>query len=137
MRYLLDTNACVGLINQRPAVLRTRFDRALAGGGEMFVSAVAAFELWYGVANSSRQEANARRVETFLAGPLAVLPFEKEDASNAGRIRTTLQAAGKFLGAYDVLVAGQAIRHKMTLVTANAREFGRVSWLAWEDWSKS
>jgi len=137
VRYLLDTNACVGLINQKPAELRVRFDRTLAGGGEMFVSAVAAFELWYGVAKSARQEVNARRVETFFAGPVAVLPFEEEDAKSAGRIRANLESAGKSIGAYDLLIAGQAIRNKLTLITANAREFGRVTGLVWEDWSKS
>ena len=137
MRYLLDTNVCVGLINQKPAELRVRFDRARAAGGEMLVSAVAAFELWYGVAKSSRQEVNARRVETFFAGPVALLPFEEEDARSAGRIRANLESTGKPIGAYDLLIAGQAMRHKLTLITANVREFGRVAGLAWEDWSKS
>jgi tRNA(fMet)-specific endonuclease VapC len=135
MRYLLDTNVCVGLINEKPAELRARFDRALTAGGEMLVSAVVAFELWYGVAKSSRQEANAHLVESFFAGPVALLPFEEEDARSAGRIRANLQSAGKLIGAYDLLIAGQAIRHKLTLVTANVREFGRVTGLAWEDWS--
>jgi tRNA(fMet)-specific endonuclease VapC len=137
VRYLLDTNACIGLINQEPAGLRARFDRALAGGGDLFVSAVAAFELWYGVAKSSRQGVNARRLEAFLAGPVTVLPFEAEDARSAGRIRASLESTGKLIGAYDLLIAGQAIRHKLTLVTANVREFGRVGGLAWQDWSKS
>jgi predicted nucleic acid-binding protein len=35
-----------------------------------------------------------------------------------------------------VLIAGQALHHKLTLVTANAREFGRVQGLDWEDWGK-
>jgi tRNA(fMet)-specific endonuclease VapC len=137
VRYLLDTNACVALINQKPARVRLRFDRARDRGGEMLVSCIAACELWYGVAKSPRQEANARRVETFFAGPLAVLPFDEEDARSAGRIRATLESAGKPMGGYDLLIAGQAIRHKLTLITANTREFGRVSGLTWEDWSKS
>jgi tRNA(fMet)-specific endonuclease VapC len=136
LRYLLDTNACVGLIHQRPAELRVRFDLARAAGGEMLVSAVAAFELWYGVANSSRPEANARRLQVFFAGPVALLPFEEEDARSAGRIRANLESAGKFIGAYDLLIAGQAIRHNMILITANVREFGRVTGLTWEDWSR-
>ena len=137
MRYLLDTNACVALINQKPASVRMHFDRALERGGEMLVSSVAVFELWYGVAKSQRQEANARRVEAFFAGPVAVLPFDEEDARSAGRIRATLESAGKPIGAYDLLIAGQASRHELTLVTANAREFGRINGLSWEDWSKS
>jgi predicted nucleic acid-binding protein len=41
------------------------------------------------------------------------------------------------IGAYDLLIACQAVRHKMTLVTANSKEFGRVQELDWEDWAKS
>ena len=137
MRYLLDTNACVALINQKPASVRVHFDRALERGGDMLVSSVAVFELWYGVAKSQRQEVNARRVEAFFAGPVAVLPFDEEDARSAGRIRATLESAGKPIGAYDLLIAGQASRHELTLITANAREFGRINGLSWEDWSKS
>jgi len=45
-------------------------------------------------------------------------------------------AAGRPIGAYDLLIAGQALRHRVTLVTANAKEFGRVNGLVWEDWAK-
>ena len=144
MRYLLDTNACIALINEKaneksgekPSALRARLDRALAGDAEFYVSAVAAFELWYGVAKSARQEANTKRVETFFAGPVSLLAFDEEDARSAGKIRATVEAAGKTIGAYDMLMAGQAMRHKFTLITANAREFGRIEGLLWEDWTR-
>jgi tRNA(fMet)-specific endonuclease VapC len=127
----------VALINQKPTSVREHFDRALERGGEMLVSSVVAFELWYGVAKSQRREVNARRVEAFFAGPVAVLPFDEEDARSAGHIRATLESSGKPIGAYDLMIAGQAIRHELTLITANAREFGRINGLTWEDWSKS
>ena len=46
-------------------------------------------------------------------------------------------AIGRPIGQYDLLIAGQALRHKMTLVTANVKEFGRIKDLSWEDWSKA
>jgi len=52
-------------------------------------------------------------------------------------IRATLEKAGRPIGAYDLLIAGQAVRHKMTLVTANSKEFSRVKGLVWEDWAKA
>jgi predicted nucleic acid-binding protein len=39
--------------------------------------------------------------------------------------------------AFDLLIAGQALRHRITLVTANVREFSRVKGLSWEDWGRS
>lgn len=97
---------------------------------------MAAFELWYGVAKSVRQEFNRKRLETFLSGPLTVLPFEDADARAASTIRAALETAGKPIGAYDVLIAGQALRHELTLVTANVSEFSRVKGLMWQDWAK-
>ena len=58
------------------------------------------------------------------------------DARSAGRVRAAWEAAGKPIGAYDLLIAGQALRHRVTLVTANAKEFGRVKGLLWEDWAR-
>jgi tRNA(fMet)-specific endonuclease VapC len=134
--YLLDTNACIALINGHPGTVRARLQKATAGGEHVLVSSVAVFELWYGVGKSTRQEFNRKRLETFLAGPIHVLPFEDADARVAGSVRAILEAAGKPIGAYDVLMAGQALRHQLTLVTANVSEFSRVKGLAWQDWAK-
>jgi predicted nucleic acid-binding protein len=35
-----------------------------------------------------------------------------------------------------MLIAGQALSRKLTLVTANTKEFARVKSLVWEDWGK-
>ena len=135
--YLLDTNACIALINGKPPSVRSRFQKALAADAKMLVSSVVAFELWYGVAKSARPQANAQLVETFFAGPVSLLAFEVEDAKVAGRIRASLEAGGKPVGAYDLLIAGQALRGELTLVTANVREFRRIKGLEWEDWGRT
>ena len=33
--------------------------------------------------------------------------------------------------------AGQALRHQLTLATANVAEFSRVKGLSWQDWAKA
>jgi tRNA(fMet)-specific endonuclease VapC len=110
-------------------------ERALKDGASVAVSAVVAFELWYGAAKSARRKANRQRLETFLAGPLELVAFDDVDARAAGEVRAALESAGTPIGAYDLLVAGQALRHDATLVTANTAEFSRVSDLRWEDWA--
>ena len=137
MKYLLDTNACIALINGTPKEVRRRFQRAINRDATMLVSAVVAFELWYGVAKSQRKEANTQRLDTFLSGPLEWTPFDEEDAQEAGRVRAELEIAGKPIGAYDVLIAAQARRRGATLVTSNVAEFDRVTGLKWEDWAVS
>jgi tRNA(fMet)-specific endonuclease VapC len=137
MTYLLDTNACIALINGTPRDVRRRFQRAIAKEATVLVSSVVAFELWYGCAKSQRKEANTRRLEAFFAGPLEWTLFDDEDAREAGTVRAELEVAGRPIGAYDVLIAGQARRRGATLVTSNAREFDRITGLKWEDWSVS
>jgi tRNA(fMet)-specific endonuclease VapC len=134
--YLLDTNACIALINGSPASVRKRLQKAATADAQLFVSSVALFELWYGVAKSSRQEFNTQRVETFMAGPILLLPFNDEDARIAASVRAALESSGKPIGAYDVLIAGQALNRKLALVTANVSEFSRVKGLVWQDWAK-
>ena len=136
MSHILDTNACVALINGKPPSVRAQFVRALGAGATFFVPSIVAFELWCGVGKSVRQEFNRQRLEAFFAGPLALLPFDAQDARAAGAVRAALEAAGKPIGADDVLIAGQALRRQFTQVTANVREFGRVKALAWEDWAR-
>ncbi len=63
-------------------------------------------------------------------------PAVKQDARSAGRVRAALEIAGKPIGAHDLLIAGPALRHKLTLVNADAREFARGKDLVWEDWAR-
>jgi tRNA(fMet)-specific endonuclease VapC len=137
LRYLLDTNVCIALINERPLSVRTHFDREVSQGSDVYASSVVVFELWYGVSKSLRHEGNAQLLAGFLSGPIHQLAFDEEDARFAGVLRAEMETIGRPVGQYDLLIAGQALRHKMTLITANAREFGRIKNLSWEDWSKS
>ncbi len=136
MNYLLDTNACIAIINDRPGAVRLRLLKALDDGAQVWSSSVVAFELWYGVAKSSRSNTNTQRLSAFLAGPVGVIAFDEEDARVAGALRATLEAAGRPIGAYDLLIAAQAVRRDLTLVTANVSEFRRVKGLVWQDWAR-
>ncbi|MCC7032198.1 MAG: type II toxin-antitoxin system VapC family toxin [Acidobacteria bacterium] len=135
MEYALDTSACIAIINGTSVTVRSRLKRALADGGVVCISTVVLHELWYGVAKSTRRDYNTERVQMFLAGPLEVLPFDAADARAAGEVRAELERQAVPIGAYDALIAGQAVRRGLTLVTANTREFARVEGLMSEDWS--
>jgi tRNA(fMet)-specific endonuclease VapC len=136
VNYLLDTNACIALMNGAPAAVRTRFERAVRARSQVCISSVVAFELWYGIAKSVRVEVNTERFQALLSSSILVLQFDNDDAREAGSIRAALEAAGKPIGAYDYLIAGQALARQLTLVTANVSEFSRVKGLSWEDWAK-
>jgi tRNA(fMet)-specific endonuclease VapC len=136
MKFLLDTNVCIAIINGNPGVVRERVQKELRAGSEIQLSSIALFELWYGVSKSRDVSGNTRKLQSFLAGPVTVLAFDLEDAAAAGEIRADAERVGKPIGAYDILIAGQSLRRKCTLVTANVREFSRIPGLIWQDWAK-
>ena len=45
MTYLLDTNACIALVNGSPPLPRPRLEHAIKHGDSVAVPVVAAFEL--------------------------------------------------------------------------------------------
>ncbi len=92
------------------------------------------YELWYGIDKSSHRERNAATLDAFLSLDIHPLPFDDDDAREAGDIRAELERAGTPIGPYDVLIAAQARRRGATLVTANHSEFSRVPRLATADW---
>ncbi len=135
MSYILDTNAVIALLNNRPEAVRDRLRRALSQGATIAVSSIVLYELWYGVARSRRRGENAERLRIFLSGAIDVAQFEAEDAVSAGELRAALETAGTPIGPYDLLIAAQALRLQATLVTANVSEFSRVDGLSWQDWT--
>jgi tRNA(fMet)-specific endonuclease VapC len=136
LKFLLDTNACIALINARPVSVREHLEKELEGGSTVHVSSIVVFELWYGIAKSTLREKNAQNLAKFLSGRVSLLEFDEEDARFAGELRAGMESVGRPIGDYDLLIAGQALRHEMTVVTANAKEFSRIKRLSWEDWSK-
>jgi tRNA(fMet)-specific endonuclease VapC len=88
-----------------------------------------------GIAKSARRNDNIERLAIFLQLPITIVPFDAEDAEEAGDIRAVLERAGTPIGPYDVLIAGQARRRGAVLVTANTREFARVPGMKTEDWT--
>ena len=134
MNYLLDTNICVLLIRQKsPQVLAKLTSHSITDIG---LSALTVAELQYGVHKSSQPDQNQQALDQFLL-PLTSIPFDDQDAIAYGRIRSTLEAQGLPIGAIDTLIAAQAVRYNLTLVTNNVREFARIPNLAIEDWTKS
>ncbi|HXI08352.1 MAG TPA: type II toxin-antitoxin system VapC family toxin [Bradyrhizobium sp.] len=133
--FCLDTNIVISTINRRPTHIRARLESELASGVVVGVPAVVLFEMHYGAAKSDRRERSEAALDAFLSLAVTPWPFEPDDAAHAGDIRATLEAAGTPIGAYDCLIAAQARRRGATLVTANSREFARVTGLLLTDWA--
>jgi tRNA(fMet)-specific endonuclease VapC len=130
IRYLLDTNVAVALLQEPAGVVARRLRSR--DPAEVGLSAIAMHELYYGAFRSRRREHNLGIADGLL---FEVVPIDREDARQAGEIRAELARRGLPIGPYDVLIAGQAKARSLTLVTANVREFSRVEGLDVEDWT--
>jgi tRNA(fMet)-specific endonuclease VapC len=130
----LDTNAVIALINGTSTRLQDRLAVEQTKGEVVGLPTVVLFELWYGATKSAPKE-NADVIRRFVTGPVSLLDFEPGDAEEAGAIRADLEREGTPIGPYDILIAAQARRRDALLVTANTRQFRRVTGLRYEDWS--
>ncbi len=129
MRYLLDANAVIAALNEPAGPLSRRLHGVTPA--DVGVSAIVMHELYFGAFKSRRCEHNLALVDALR---FEVLPLDTEDARHAGEVRAWLAARGTPIGAYDILIAGQARARGLTLITRNLREFERVSGLHIENW---
>ena len=129
--YLLDTNACIRILNgTSPSLidhLRT-VPRSLVR-----LSSVVKAELLYGARKGTRVAENLRLLERFF-DTITSLPFDDRCAEEYGLLREELDRAGTPIGPNDLLIAATARVHRAVLVTHNVREFSRVAELRLEDW---
>ena len=134
MSYMLDTNICIYIINNKPKAVLDRF-LALGESERVYISAISVAELFYGLAksSSSKKEQNKLALIKFLS-PLEVLPFDDKAAIEYGAIRAELEKSGNSIGANDLLIAAHAVSMGVTLVTNNTKEFERVGDLKLENW---
>lgn len=130
MRYLLDTNVLSDLVRNPQGPVARRI--AEVGEAAVCTSIVVAAELRYGARKKS-SERLTRQVEQILSA-LPVLPLEAPADRAYAELRTRLEAAGGPIGGNDLLIAAQALSLDCVVVTANAREFGRVAGLRTENW---
>ena len=130
MRFLLDTNAMIGLLNRSSPKLEARVRQVPAS--EIGISAIVVHELYYGAFKSQRVSENLERLGMIR---LETVALDREDAEAAGKIRAVLAKSGTPIGPYDVLIAGQALARGLTLITNNLREFKRIEGLKAENWS--
>ncbi len=131
MAYLLDTNACIQILNS-PRSPVTQHTLTIPRR-ELFLCTVVYSELYYGAFKSSQVERNLTHLE-HLFEEFPVLSLDKQGAKLAGQIRSQLATSGTPISPNDLLIAAVALANDLTLVTHNTREFSRVDGLQHEDW---
>jgi tRNA(fMet)-specific endonuclease VapC len=132
VKYFLDTNICIYIINRKlPAMLRRV---QTFQPGQLGVSSITVAELEYGIHKSSQPERNRIALTSFLL-PFEIIDFDQAAAAEYGEIRAWQTTHGKTVGALDMLIAAQARSRGLVLVTNNEKEFSLVPKLQIENWA--
>ncbi len=115
--------------------IRQRCRKDAGEGWRIGLSAISLAELEYGLRACGRYEEKRPALQQALL-PFESFAFDPVDCvHHYGRVRATLEAAGKTIGPLDLLIAAHAIALEATLITHNTREFNRVPDLVVEDWA--
>ena len=128
--YILDTNTLIYYFKGQGQVAQ---NLANVSPQEIGISTIVLFELQVGIAKSTSPAKRTQQLQQFLSR-VNLVPFDRDSAVSAARIRAQLEQQGTPIGPIDVLIAGTAASLQATLVTHNVKEFSRVSGLAIVDW---
>lgn len=96
-----------------------------------YIASITAAELLHGVERAKpepRKQARARFVELILS-QVETIDFDLALARQHAGIWATLEAGGKVIGPYDLLIAATALHYNHPVATLNVAEFRQVAGL--------
>lgn len=127
IRYLLDTNIAIALLNgdeaiaQRVAALQT-----------VHLSITIVGELLYGAEKSNRTQENRQRIQPLIDRLVTLLP-DLETASHYAIIKNQLRQRGRPIPENDIWIAAIAKQHNLIVITRDS-DFDAVEDIAIERW---
>ncbi len=130
MRYLLDTNSCIYLLNGNESLKRKVKE---VGVYSLAVTNSVLAELYFGAYNSKKVEENLKRIELFKKN-LTILSDSEESAKQFGKIKANLKSKGKIIEDFDILIASIAFINNCVLITNNVEHFNRIDDLQIQNW---
>lgn len=130
MRYLLDTNICIHLIQRQPPEVLQRF--AGLAYGDVVISAITLAELRYGVERHAELKPAADAALRRLLDFLPVLEFGTAAAEDYGLLRAAVRDRKR--DALDRLIAAHARSEGLILVTNNEADFADYPGITVENW---
>jgi tRNA(fMet)-specific endonuclease VapC len=134
MRYMLDTNICIYLLDAHPPQVVQRFKAAVLG--QVVMSVVTYAELCHGVercAGADRDVAAKSLARLILRVP--VLAFESLSAESYGVLAMAVRDRRR--DTMDRLIASHALSLDLTLVTSNEADFKDYPGLKVENWVRT
>ena len=130
--YLLDTNIISYWMRGDRSVIRRIKKHAPA---DLSLSTVTLAEILYGIEKSPIKKKDRQLKIKKISSLLGLYSFDESAAMKYAVIRAQLEKKGMVISERDTQIASIAMANKLTLVTHNVREFGRVGKLKVEDWA--
>jgi tRNA(fMet)-specific endonuclease VapC len=127
MAIILDADV---IIRGEKGIFDLRSWAASRADDQFEVAAITVAELWHGVERASGVHKMKRQqyLEAVLE-VLPVIPYTEQTAYEHARIWAELDARGKMIGFYDVIVAATALERGDVVATFNKRHFAQVKGL--------
>src|SRR5687768_11138894 len=99
--FLLDTNACIRILNNSSAALIKRLGSE--NPAVIRLCSIVKAELLYGARHSSKIAANLKLLERFII-PFISLPFDDRCSEEYAILRAALTSHGRLIGPNDLLI---------------------------------
>jgi len=130
MRYMLDTNICIHLMQRQPEAVMRKFAELQVG--DVVISSVTYAELCYGVECRAENKAVLGGLLDRLTTDIPVLPLDRDAAEHYGELRAAVRDRRR--DALDRLIAAHARSRDLVLVTNNEADFRDYPGLRIENW---
>jgi tRNA(fMet)-specific endonuclease VapC len=125
--YLLDTNVLIDLVDgASDFAARSRFGEA------GYLSVISTVELHAGALIDGHFDPEMKRRIGEIVETLTELPFTSAEAETYASVIATFGFSRRLI--IDRMIAATALNNRLTLVTANGRDFGDIPGLAIENW---
>jgi len=95
------------------------------------IAAITVAELWHGVERASGTHRIKReRYLSAVLQSLPIVPYTEHTAYHHARIWAELEASGKMIGFYDLIVGATALERGSQVATFNNRHFAQIKGLS-------
>ena len=132
MKYLLDTNICLYIMQRRPATVAARFE-ALSRG-DVGMSIITYAEMRVGIEKHPDSRKHNEKILELFVQRVPYLPFDEAAANAYGVLRAAVPDRRR--NAMDRLIAAQALSIEAILVTNNEDDFKGYPGLTVENWTR-
>ena len=130
--YLLDTNIISYWMRGDQILIERIRDHSPS---ELSISTITLAEILYGIEKSPKKKKERRSKIRHISSLLRIYSFGEAAAEEYAVVRSQLEKKGLVISERDIQIASIAIANKLTVVTHNIKEFGRITRLKVEDWA--